>query len=72
MHVTQGDVHTQWDVSMWRGKGVAIEADLADLADISLAVAAPLTFSWCQINPDLATCHIRLGARLQTRDVPAR
>lgn len=53
-------------------EGAATEADLADLADISLALAAPLTFSWCQINLDLAACHIRLGARLQTRDVRAR
>lgn len=39
-------------------------ADLADFVDISLARAAPLTFSWCQINLDLAWCHIHLGTRL--------
>lgn len=39
-------------------------ADLADFADISLARAAPLTFSWCQINLDLARCHIHLGTHL--------
>lgn len=47
-------------------------ADLADFADISLALAAPLTFSWCQINLDLARCHIHLGTHLQTRDLQAR
>lgn len=46
-------------------------ADLADFADISLALAAPLTFSWCQINLDLARCHIHLGTHLQTRDLRA-
>lgn len=39
-------------------------ADLADFADISFARAAPLTFPWCQINLDLARCHIHLGTHL--------
>lgn len=33
-------------------------------SDISVAPAAPLTFSWCQINLDLASCHIHLGTHI--------
>ena len=40
--------------------------------DISLARAAPLTFSWCQINLDLARCHIHIVTHLQTRHLRAR
>lgn len=39
-------------------------ASLHSCGDISLARAAPLTFSWCQINLDLTRCHIQLGELL--------
>lgn len=68
VHVTQGHAHMHGYMSMRGGTA----ADPADFADISLALAAPLTFSWCQINLDLARCHIHLGTHLQTRDLRAR
>lgn len=62
VYVTQGPRYAcNAFTSMWAGLQ---QTSLPSHGDISLARAAPLTFSWWQINLDLARCHVHLGSHL--------